>query len=85
MVKEEIVPAETIQKGDIIRVLAGEDIPSDGVIISGETSINQAIVTGNPFPLINKKGDSVFREPQIAMALLMLKLQKNIKIQPFKN
>ena len=60
LVKEEIVPAETIQKGDIIRVLAGEDIPSDGVIISGETSINQAIVTGESIPVDKQKGDSVF-------------------------
>ena len=40
--KETIVPAAQVQVGDILRVLPGEGIPVDGVIISGQTSINQA-------------------------------------------
>lgn len=58
--KEEILPAENIQKGDIIRVLAGEDIPSDGVIIDGETSVNQSVMTGESTPVDKTKGDFVY-------------------------
>ena len=44
--EERIIPAEKVQTGDILRVLPGESIPVDGVIISGQTSINQAVMTG---------------------------------------
>ena len=44
--KEELIPAEQVNVGDQIRVLPGESIPVDGVIISGQTSINQAVMTG---------------------------------------
>ena len=46
--KEEIIRAEDVRKGDILRVLPGETIPADGVIIMGETSVNQAVMTGEP-------------------------------------
>ncbi len=43
--KEEITPAEQVQIGDRIRVLPGESVPVDGVILSGQTSIDQAVMT----------------------------------------
>lgn len=46
---EQIVPAEQVQVGDVLRVLPGESIPVDGVITSGQTSVNQAVMTGNHF------------------------------------
>lgn len=58
--EEIIVPAEDIKKGDIIRVLAGESIAVDGEIISGETSIDQSVVTGESMPIDKKVGDEVF-------------------------
>ncbi len=45
--REEVVPAEQVQIGDRIRVLPGEGVPVDGVILSGQTSINQAVMTGD--------------------------------------
>lgn len=57
---EEIIEAKDVKKGDIIRVLAGEDIPVDGVITNGETSVNQAIMTGESTPVDKTKGDSVY-------------------------
>ncbi len=44
--EEKIIPAEEVQAGEILRVLPGESIPVDGVIVSGQTSINQAVMTG---------------------------------------
>lgn len=56
---EEIVPAEQVRVGDIIRVLPGETIAVDGVIISGQTSVNQAVVTGESLPVDKTVGDEV--------------------------
>lgn len=58
--REEMIPAEQIQVGDILRVLPGETVPVDGEIISGETSIDQSIMTGESLPVDKELGDSVF-------------------------
>ena len=57
---EKIVPAEQVKVGDIIRVLPGETVAVDGIIISGQTSVNQAVMTGESLPVDKKAGDEVF-------------------------
>ncbi|HIS69359.1 MAG TPA: cation-translocating P-type ATPase [Candidatus Gallacutalibacter stercoravium] len=56
---ETIVPAQQVQVGDVIRVLPGESVPVDGVILSGQTSINQAVMTGESLPVDKTVGDEV--------------------------
>ena len=56
---ETIVSAEQVRVGDRLRVLPGESIPVDGVIISGQTSINQAVMTGESLPVDKTVGDEV--------------------------
>ena len=56
---EEIIPAEAVAVGDILRVLPGETVPVDGVIRTGQTSINQAVMTGEPLPVDKGPGDEV--------------------------
>lgn len=56
---ERIVPAEEVAAGDILRVLPGETVPVDGIIIEGTTSINQAVMTGESLPVDCTPGDSV--------------------------
>lgn len=56
---EKIIPAEQVAIGDRIRVLPGETIPVDGVILSGQTSINQAVMTGESLPIDKTAGDEV--------------------------
>ena len=56
---EKIVAADKVKKDDVIRVLPGESIPVDGVIISGQTSINQAVMTGESLPVDKTVGDEV--------------------------
>ncbi len=56
---EKIVPAEKVKIGDIIRVLPGETIAVDGVIISGKTSIDEAVMTGESLPVDKREGDEV--------------------------
>ncbi len=58
--KEETIPAKSIRKNDILRVLPGETIPVDGVIIYGETSIDQSIMTGESLPIDKDAGDEVY-------------------------
>ena len=55
----DILPAEQVRVGDMVRVLPGETIPVDGVIVSGQTSVNQAIMTGESMPVDKSAGDSV--------------------------
>ena len=57
--EERIIPAEEVQVGDRLRVLPGETIPVDGVILSGQTSINQAVMTGESLPVDKGAGDEV--------------------------
>ena len=59
MDKAVIVPAEQVRIGDRIRVLPGETIPVDGIIVSGQTSINQAVMTGESLPVDKGVGDEV--------------------------
>ena len=58
--KEELIPAEKIVKGDMLRILPGETVPVDGVIVSGETSVDQSIMTGESLPVDKAAGDTVF-------------------------
>lgn len=58
--KEELIPAEKIMKGDMLRILPGETVPVDGVIVSGETSVDQSIMTGESLPVDKAVGDTVF-------------------------
>ena len=56
---EETIPAQQVQVGDRIRVLPGETVPVDGVIVSGQTSIDQAVMTGESLPVDKTVGDTV--------------------------
>ena len=56
---EEIISADAVRKGDRLRVLPGETIPVDGFILTGQTSINQAVMTGESLPVDKGPGDEV--------------------------
>ncbi len=56
---EKIIPAEQVKIGDILRVFPGESIPVDGIILSGQTSINQAVMTGESLPVDKTVNDEV--------------------------
>ncbi|MFT4007197.1 MAG: cation-translocating P-type ATPase, partial [Lacrimispora sp.] len=57
--KEEMIAAELVKVGDLIRVLPGESIPVDGIIKTGQTSIDQSVMTGESLPVDKSPGDSV--------------------------
>ena len=58
--KEVMISAEEIKKDDILRILPGETIPVDGIIVTGETSIDQSIMTGESIPVDKGVDDEVF-------------------------
>ena len=53
------MPAEDILVGDILRVNPGETVPVDGIIVTGSTSIDQAVMTGESIPVDKAAGDEV--------------------------
>jgi P-type Cu+ transporter len=57
--KEQIVPIDSIQKGDLIRVKPGEKIPVDGSIKEGESTIDESMISGEPIPVDKTDGDKV--------------------------
>lgn len=58
--KDVMISAEKITKDDILRILPGETIPVDGIIITGETSVDQSIMTGESLPVDKGVDDEVF-------------------------
>lgn len=56
---EHIIPAEEVVVGDTLRVLAGETIAVDGVIVQGQTSVDQSVMTGESLPVDKGEGDEV--------------------------
>ncbi|MGN0293573.1 MAG: heavy metal translocating P-type ATPase [Lachnospiraceae bacterium] len=56
---ETVIPADQVQVGDLLRVLPGETVPVDGIIRAGQTSINQAVMTGESLPVDKNVGDEV--------------------------
>lgn len=57
--REEVIPAEELEKGDIIIVKAGEAVPADGVLIEGHASIDESAITGESIPVDKESGDKV--------------------------
>ncbi|SON48631.1 heavy metal translocating P-type ATPase [Vibrio tapetis] len=53
-------PVKSLIVGDQIRVLPGEHIPADGVVLKGRIHINEAMLTGESVPVVKQQGDSVF-------------------------
>ncbi|MDX7759049.1 heavy metal translocating P-type ATPase [Aeromonas hydrophila] len=57
---EHEVAAKTLQVGDRVRVLAGATLPADGIILLGQASLNESMLTGEQLPLLKQVGDAVY-------------------------
>ena len=57
--KEEMIPAEEIRQGDLLRILPGETIPVDGTIREGTSEVDQSLLTGESIPVAVKEGSQV--------------------------
>lgn len=57
---EHEVAAKTLQVGDRVRVLAGATLPADGIIVEGQASLNESMLTGEQLPLLKQRDDQVY-------------------------
>ncbi len=57
--REEEISVDAIQKGDLLRVRPGEKVPVDGVIVEGQSNIDESMITGEPMPVSKGAGDKV--------------------------
>jgi Cd2+/Zn2+-exporting ATPase len=73
---EEEVAASELTVGDVIRVRPGDNVPADGVIVSGQGSFNQATITGESLPVDKRPGDEVFAGTQNLTGVLEIKVSR---------
>ncbi|KRG13965.1 cadmium transporter [Virgibacillus soli] len=57
---ERVVSIETLKVGDLVLVKSGQKIPSDGIVLSGKSSVNEAAITGEAMPIDKEVDDQVF-------------------------
>jgi Cu+-exporting ATPase len=57
--KEEDIPLQHIQVGDLLRIRPGEKIPTDGTVAEGHSSVDESMITGEPMPVEKTEGDKI--------------------------
>ena len=70
------VPVSQLKKGDIVLVKPGEKIPSDGIVVEGESYVNESLLTGESKPVLKKKGDKVIGGSINTDSILKIKIEK---------
>jgi len=70
------IPVDQVQVGDTIIVKPGENIPIDGVILEGKSSIDEKVITGESMPVSKKKGDEVIGSTMNKYGVLKIKATK---------
>lgn len=58
--REAVVPIEEVEPGDVILVKPGDKIPVDGIVLEGETAIDESMLTGESMPVDKRAGDRVY-------------------------
>lgn len=70
------VPVSELKKADIVLVKPGEKIPSDGIVVEGESAVDEALITGESKPVSKKKGDKVIGGSINTEGALRVKIEK---------
>lgn len=70
------VATKDLAVGDVIRIRPGDNVAADGVILTGQASINQATITGESLPVDKKPGDDVFAGTQNLTGVLEVKVTR---------
>jgi Cu+-exporting ATPase len=74
--KEEDVPLEHVQPGDLLRVRPGEKIPVDGIVTEGASSVDESMVTGEPIPVTKQAGERVIGATINGTGSIVMKAEK---------
>lgn len=73
---EEEVAVSALAVGDVIRVRPGDNVSADGIILSGQSSLNQANITGESLPVDKRPGEEVFAGTQNLSGVLEVKVNR---------
>src|SRR6056297_1705992 len=57
--EEEMIPVELVQRGDLLKLVRGTQVPADGVVLRGEGFVDEALITGESLPVTKRAGDRV--------------------------
>jgi Cu2+-exporting ATPase len=74
--KEELIAAKKLQLNDIVLIKAGELVPADGLILSGQSQLNEAMLSGEQRPITKTVGDKVFAGTVNGDSNLNIQVQK---------
>ena len=74
--EEKDILVKELKPKDIIRIKPGENIPADSIITKGDTSVNEASITGESFPVDKKKGDHVFEGTNNLTGVILAEVEK---------
>jgi len=73
---EEDIPLEHVHVGDVLRVRPGEKVPVDGVVHSGQSSVDESMVTGEPIPVSKAAGDRLIGATVNGTGSLLMKAER---------
>ncbi len=73
------VPLEQLHPGDLVLVKPGEKTPADGIVVKGETSVNESMLTGESKPVFKKKGDTMIGGSINGEGAVTVKIEKTGK------
>jgi len=77
--REVQVSADSLVRGDLVVVRAGEKIPVDGIVVEGKGEVNQQVITGEPIPVLKKKKDTVIGGTVLENGYLIIRATKTGK------
>ncbi len=73
---EEDIPLSHVHPGDRLRVRPGEKLPVDGVVLEGESAVDESMLTGEPIPVTKRPGDKVIGATQNTSGALVMQAEK---------
>ena len=74
--KEEKIPVQSLQVGDIIRVRPGENFPVDGVVSDGSSTVNQASISGESLPVDKERDSNVYAGTENLTGVMNIRVTK---------